>query len=59
MNKNIPVDKLRLFVSKKLSDLDVPIDDAEICADVIISADLFGIESHGISRLKYYCDRIF
>ena len=58
MNKNIPVDKLRLFVSKKLSDLDVPIDDAEICADVIISADLFGIESHGISRLKYYCDRI-
>jgi LDH2 family malate/lactate/ureidoglycolate dehydrogenase len=33
-------------------------DDARICADVLIAADLMGIESHGVGRLKYYYDRI-
>lgn len=27
-------------------------------ADVIMQADLFGISSHGVQRLKYYCDGI-
>ena len=36
----------------------VPEGDAKICADVLIASDLKGIESHGISRLKYYYDRI-
>jgi L-2-hydroxycarboxylate dehydrogenase (NAD+) len=38
--------------------LGVPAEDARICADVLITADLRGIESHGVGRLKYYYDRI-
>ena len=57
-NRTIPVEELRRFVTKTFTGLDVPLADAEICADVIVSADLFGRESHGISRLKYYCERI-
>ena len=33
-------------------------EDAAICADVLIAADLRGVLSHGIGRLKYYYDRI-
>ncbi|MGC8765322.1 MAG: Ldh family oxidoreductase [Brevinematia bacterium] len=37
----------------------VPSNDAEICADVLIAADIRGIDSHGIGRLKpIYIDRI-
>jgi LDH2 family malate/lactate/ureidoglycolate dehydrogenase len=39
--------------------LGVPEEDAKICADVLISADKRGIDSHGINRLKsIYYDRI-
>ncbi len=33
-------------------------DDARICARVLLSADLRGVDTHGISRLKYYSDRL-
>lgn len=37
----------------------VPANDAAVCADVLISADIYGIDSHGIQRLKpIYIDRI-
>lgn len=37
----------------------VPEDDAKICADVLITSDKRGIDSHGIGRLKpIYYDRI-
>ncbi len=37
----------------------VPEDEARICADVLISADKRGIDSHGVGRLKpIYYDRI-
>ena len=29
-----------------------------ICADAIINAELVGAPTHGLSRLKMYCDRI-
>jgi L-2-hydroxycarboxylate dehydrogenase (NAD+) len=32
--------------------------DAKICADVLITADKRGINSHGIGRLKLYVDRL-
>jgi LDH2 family malate/lactate/ureidoglycolate dehydrogenase len=38
--------------------LGAPEADARICADVLITSDLRGIESHGVGRLKYYYDRI-
>jgi LDH2 family malate/lactate/ureidoglycolate dehydrogenase len=38
--------------------LGVPEEDAGISAEVLITSDLRGIESHGMGRLKYYYDRI-
>lgn len=32
--------------------------DAKICAEILITSDLRGIESHGIGRLRMYVDRI-
>ena len=32
--------------------------DASICAHALINAELVGAPSHGLSRLKMYCDRI-
>ena len=31
---------------------------SKICADAIINAELVGAPTHGLSRLKMYCDRI-
>jgi L-2-hydroxycarboxylate dehydrogenase (NAD+) len=38
--------------------LGVPHEDAKIIAEVLISSDLRGIESHGLQRCKMYYDRI-
>lgn len=54
----LPVDQLHSFIKDVLLGVGVPPDDAETCADVIIASDVKGIESHGISRLKYYYERI-
>src|SRR5690554_2586294 len=47
---------LEEFMLDVFTSVGVPEDDAKICTDVLISADLKGIDSHGISRLKpiYY-----
>ena len=31
---------------------------SEICADYLIKAELVNVKSHGLARLKMYCDRI-
>lgn len=54
----IPVDIIHGFMSDVFERLGTPPEDAKICADVLIEADLRGIESHGVGRLKYYYDRI-
>jgi L-2-hydroxycarboxylate dehydrogenase (NAD+) len=46
------------FMVDVFTGLGAPADDARICAEVLIAADLKGIESHGVGRLKYYYDRI-
>jgi L-2-hydroxycarboxylate dehydrogenase (NAD+) len=46
------------FTKDVFVNVGVPADDAQICADVLVTADMRGIESHGISRLKTYVDRI-
>ncbi len=55
---HIPVGIIENFMKDTFQALGVPGDEAAICADVLIVADLRGIESHGIGRLKYYYDRI-
>jgi L-2-hydroxycarboxylate dehydrogenase (NAD+) len=54
----IPVNVTEDFMMAVFQGLGVPEDDARICTDVLIAADLRGIESHGVGRLKYYYDRI-
>lgn len=55
----IKFDVLKRFMTDVLKGLSVPDEDAKICADVLITADKRGIDSHGIARLKtIYYDRI-
>ncbi|MCX7882175.1 MAG: Ldh family oxidoreductase [Brevinematales bacterium] len=55
----MPHETLRSFMRDTFVAVGVPQSDAEICADVLITADLLGIDSHGIGRLKpIYIDRI-
>ncbi len=43
----------KIFVKHKLSKKH-----AIICAEALVNAELVGAPSHGLSRLKMYCDRI-
>ncbi|MFH1179416.1 MAG: Ldh family oxidoreductase [Candidatus Bathyarchaeota archaeon] len=52
-------DTVEQFTVDVFVGLGVPLEDAEICADVIITSDKRGIDSHGVNRLKpMYYDRI-
>jgi L-2-hydroxycarboxylate dehydrogenase (NAD+) len=55
---HLPVDVVERFMVDVFTALGVPKDEERICADVLVTSDLRGIESHGVSRLKYYYDRI-
>ncbi len=56
--RRVPVEALGKFVEQVFVRLGVPPEDARICADVLLAADLRGIESHGVSRLMLYVNRI-
>ena len=43
----------KIFISHKLNKKH-----ATICTEALINAELVGAPSHGLSRLKMYCDRI-
>ncbi len=47
---------LKNFCVQVFRKLGVPEDDAHIAADVLVMADLRGIESHGVARLRIYVD---
>jgi LDH2 family malate/lactate/ureidoglycolate dehydrogenase len=51
--------RLRAFVTTVLEKVGVPAEDAATVADVLVAADLRGVESHGVARLEsYYVSRI-
>lgn len=54
----LPVETLNRFMVDVFTSSGVPYDDAIVCADVLITSDLRGIESHGVGRLRMYYDRI-
>ena len=55
----VPFDLMERFVTDVFRGIGVPEADACVCADVLITADKRGIDSHGIGRLKpIYYDRI-
>ncbi|HYZ16435.1 MAG TPA: Ldh family oxidoreductase, partial [Candidatus Acidoferrum sp.] len=50
---------LKQFVSRVLEKVEVAPSDAAVVADVLVEADLRGIESHGVARLEaYYVNRV-
>ena len=50
----VSADVLREFCTTIFVELGVPDDDAWITADVLIEADLRGVASHGVARLRRY-----
>ncbi len=55
----IDFDTMERFMAEVFMGQGVPEEDARICADVLITADKRGIDSHGINRMKpFYYDRI-
>ncbi len=50
----VNTDALRAFCARVFVKLDVPPSDAEITADVLVSASLRGVDSHGVARLRRY-----
>ena len=55
---NIKKNKIHLIVRNIFIKYKLNHNHAKICADAIINAELVGVHSHGISRIKMYCDRI-
>ena len=54
MNKN----KLKKIIIEIFRKYKLSKNHSKICADAIINAELVGAPTHGLSRLKMYCDRI-
>lgn len=55
----IDFDTMESFMVDVFKGVGVPEEDAKVCADVLITSDKRGIDSHGIGRLKpIYYDRI-
>ena len=54
MNKEVLKSKvIQIFKKHKLNNIH-----SKICAEAIINAELVGSPSHGLSRIKMYCERI-
>lgn len=57
--KFIPFNLVEKFIVDVMVKAGIPGDDAKVVADVLLQADKFGFDSHGINRLKsIYLDRI-
>ncbi len=54
----VPANVLENFMRDIFIKLGVTPDNARVCAEILITSDLRGIESHGIQRMKMYYDRI-
>lgn len=55
----IPFETVEKFIIRALEAFQVPREDAAIVADVLITADKYGFDSHGANRLKpIYLDRL-
>ena len=52
------VETIRAFGEEALANAGLPLDEAAICMDSFIQADLRGISTHGVTHLKGYCDRL-
>src|ERR1051325_4260032 len=55
---NVPVGDLSIFCVACFEKLGLPRADAQLTADNLMFANLRGVDSHGVIRLKVYCDRL-
>jgi LDH2 family malate/lactate/ureidoglycolate dehydrogenase len=56
--ERFPAKTLRLFCTEALEKLGVAHEDAQITANVLVEADLRGIDSHGVARMSRYVSGI-
>ena len=56
--KYLPVADAQTFISKALQSVQVPLDDANLVAELMVKSDLVGADGHGIFRLPAYLKRI-
>ena len=57
--KFIAFDVIKRFMTEVMKKAGIPEDDTKIIGDVLLQADKFGFDSHGVNRLKpIYLDRI-
>ncbi|MFP4424974.1 MAG: Ldh family oxidoreductase [Spirochaetaceae bacterium] len=51
-------EELKELVVKKLTEVEMPAEDARTVADVLVYADLRGTHSHGVLRTEHYANRV-
>jgi len=56
--RRVPFDSLKGFCRKAYMKAGVPESEAEIVADLLVRADLRGVETHGVTRLPIYIQRL-
>jgi L-2-hydroxycarboxylate dehydrogenase (NAD+) len=56
MYKRVEPTVLQTFVLNLLREVGVPDEDAGVTADVLVAADLRGIDSHGVARTRRYVE---
>jgi LDH2 family malate/lactate/ureidoglycolate dehydrogenase len=54
----LPPDLVKGRLAEAFAAFDVPDDDAELVAEVLVAADLRGIRSHGVARIGYFLSRL-
>lgn len=54
----VQADELKKLVVKKLTEVKMPIEDAQTVAEVLVYADLRGTHSHGVLRTEHYANRV-
>ena len=56
--RTVSAETLRSFCVKTFEKLGVPPGDAKVMSEVLVSADLRGIDSHGVARLSQYVNSL-
>jgi len=56
--RRVSFEDLKNFCKQAYKKVGVPEDEAEIVADLLVRADLRGIETHGVTRLPIYIERL-
>jgi LDH2 family malate/lactate/ureidoglycolate dehydrogenase len=56
--RRVPFEKLKNFCRQAYERVGVPEAEAEIVADLLVRSDLRGVETHGVTRLPIYIQRL-